>query len=140
MVEIPPELLALAGVAPRHDVETGAVFWLNPPHPRYFGATYARPGIVVRVERGAQGVPVRAWLFYTTTKPVSAARRLKLSKGDGGLYEDCSMDNLPFKEMTVAQLQSDCEYLGRLAEATRQQAESMIAGSGLPDLVKGLTP
>jgi hypothetical protein len=137
MVELPAELLARFGVAPLHRVEFGAVFDLKPPHPRYFDIDYARPAVVVRAQRAGDGAPVKAWLFYASTKKVAPARALELRAGQGGLRKDCRLDNLPYKEMTVEDLMSDCEYLGRLDELTRGRLEAHVQSARqLPRFVK----
>lgn len=141
LVEIPAEVLAAFGLRPSQAVEIGDVFYLVPPHVRYFKSTYERTAVVVRLQRDRHGEPVVAWLFYTTTRGgVPAAHSLPLQPGDGGLKKDCQLDSRLFKEIPVEDLLADCDKLGRLDYDRRQDVEAMIAGSKLPARVKALGP
>ena len=138
MIEVPLDVLAAFGVSARGTLELGDVFLLKPPWPYYFGETYERPGVLVRLAHTPAGDPVTTWLLYTTTKKVPPAFAISLESGEGGLHRDCRIDMRAHKEIDVASLLSDCPKLGRLATHRVEKIESMLHLSQLSARVKGL--
>ncbi len=138
MVKMPLNILQAFGVPERLGVEFGDVFYLPESHVDYYGETHARPAVVVRVQRAANGESAIVYLHYTTTKRVPPAMRLSLNASEGGLPKDCRLDVRCWKEITVADLLADCRKLGRLDGQRCADVEALMSRSHLPARVKRL--
>jgi hypothetical protein len=139
MIELSQEILDAFAVAKRYAVEPLKVFDLGSPHVAYWKNAKGRPGVVVRVQRDRHGVPVIAWLLYTTTKSVPDRHALELPAGEGGLREACRMDNRQYLRIDAATLEADGLALGQLGAGRRQDVEALVQSSRvLPKYVRGL--
>lgn len=139
MIELSQEILDAFAVAKRYAVEPLKVFDLGPPHVAYWKNPKGRPAVVVRVQRDRHGVPVVAWLLYTTTQSVPGQAALELNAGEGGLREACRMDNRQYLRIEATTLEADGLALGQLEATRRQDVEALVHSSrSLPRFVKGL--